>query len=137
MLTTLYGRTTKIKLLSNDTDINNGAIYENVVASELKAHGFDLYYYNSKKNGEVDFVIENKGNILPKEVKSGKSYHRHSALSKIINIPNYSINEAFVLSNYNTSKIGNIVYYPIYMIMIIDKDVKLPKIELDDLSQNL
>lgn len=137
MLTTLYGRTTKIKLLSNDTDINNGAIYENVVASELKAHGFDLYYYNSKKNGVVDFVIEYKGNVLPIEVKSGKSYHRHSALSNIINIPNYSINEAFVLSNYNTSKIGNIVYYPIYMIMFIDNDVKLPKIELDDLSQNL
>lgn len=92
MLMTLYSRATKIKLLSNDTDINNVAIYENVVASELKAHGFDLYYYSSKKNGEVDFVIENKGNILPIEVKSGKSYHRHSALSKTINIPNYPIN---------------------------------------------
>lgn len=48
MLTSLYGRATKKQLLSDDQDINNGALYENVVAQELKVHGFKLYYYNSK-----------------------------------------------------------------------------------------
>lgn len=36
-----------------------GAIYENVVAEELLAHGFEnLFYYNNKKMGEVDFVVQ-------------------------------------------------------------------------------
>ena len=51
MLTTLYGRATKMQLVSDNQNINNGALYENAVAQELKAHGFKLYYYNSKKFG--------------------------------------------------------------------------------------
>lgn len=135
MLTTLYGRATKMQLLSNVQNINYGAIYENVVAQELKAHGFKLYYFNSKKTGEVDFVIEYNGKIMPIEVKSGKDYRKHSALINVIDTPNYSIDEAIVLSNYNVSVSGKITYYPIYMLMFIKNDeIKMPKLELDDLS---
>lgn len=135
MLTTLYGRATKMQLLSDNQDINYGSLYENVVAQELKAHGFKLYYYNSKKFGELDFVIEYEGKVLPIEVKSGKSYQRHSALSNIMEISNYSIEEAFILSNYNVEVNGNLVYYPIYMLMFIKDDaIKMPKIEIGDLS---
>lgn len=136
MLTTLYGRNTKLQILSNNVDINNGALYENVVAQELKAHGFKLYYYNSKKYGELDFVVEYKGNILPIEVKSGKNYQRHSALNNIMEVTNHSIKESFVLSNYNVEIKDNVVYYPIYMLMFIkNDDVDLPIIKLDDLSK--
>ncbi len=135
MLTTMYGRATKVQLLSGNKDINNGALYENVVAQELKAHGFKLYYYNSKRHGELDFVIEYMGKVLPIEVKSGKDYQRHSALSNVMGIPEYSIGKAFVLTNYNVEVKGNVVYYPIYMLMFIrDEEVELPAIELDDLS---
>ena len=135
MLTTLYGRTTKMQLLSDNQDINYGSLYENVVAQELKAHGFKLYYYNSKKFGELDFVIEYRGKVLPIEVKSGKSYQRHSALSNIMEISNYSIEEAFVLSNYNVEVKGNLVYYPIYMLIFInDDEIKMQTIEIGDLS---
>ena len=135
MLTSLYGRATKMKLLSNDQNINYGAIYENVVAQELKAHGFKLYYFNSKKTGEVDFVIEYNGKVMPIEVKSGKDYRKHSALINVIDTPNYSIDEAIVLSNYNVSVSDKITYYPIYMLMFIRNDeIKMPKLELDDLS---
>ncbi len=135
MLTTLYGRATKMQLLSDDRDINNGALYENAVAQELRAHGFKLYYYNSKKFGELDFVIEYMGKVLPIEVKSGKSYQRHSALSNIMEISNYSIEEAFVFSNFNVEVKGNLVYYPIYMLMFLENEtITFPKIVLDDLS---
>lgn len=135
MLTTLYGRATKMQLLSDNQDINNGALYENVVAQELKVHGFKLYYYNSKRFGELDFVIEYNGRVLPIEVKSGKNYQRHSALNNVMEISNYSIDEAFILSNYNVEVKGNLVYLPIYMLMFIkDEDIKLPKVDLDDLS---
>ena len=124
-----------MQLLSDNQDINHGALYENVVAQELKAHGFKLYYYNSKKFGELDFVIEYQGKVLPIEVKSGKSYQRHSALSNIMEISNYSIEEAFILSNYNVEVKGNLVYYPVYMLMFIKDDaITMPEIELDDLS---
>ena len=135
MLTTLYGRSTKMQLVSDNQNINNGALYENAVAQELKAHGFKLYYYNSKKFGELDFVVEYEGKVLPIEVKSGKGYQRHSALNNIMDISNYTIEEAFVLSNYNVEVKDNIVYYPIYMLMFIHNDeLQLPIVELDDLS---
>lgn len=135
MLTTLYGRATKMQLISENKDINNGALYENVVAQELKAHGFNLYYYNSKEYGELDFVIEYNGKILPLEIKSGKSYNRHSALNNVMSISNYSIEQAFVFSNNNVELKDNITYYPIYMIMFLENDnIKFPKIALDDLS---
>ncbi len=135
MLTTMYGRTTKVQLLSGNKDINNGALYENVVAQELKAHGFTLYYYNSKRYGELDFVIEYKGKVLPIEVKSGKDYRRHSALSNVMGISEYNIEEAFILTNYNVEVKDNLVYYPIYMLMFIENEaIELPTIDLDDLS---
>ncbi len=136
LLTTMYGRATKMQLLSNDQNINYGAIYENVVAQELKAHGFKLYYYSGRKTGELDFVIEYNGKILPIEVKSGKGYYRHSALNNVLNIDNYSINEAFVFTNFNVSVEGRVTYYPIYMLMFIkNDDIKMPVLELDDLSK--
>ena len=135
MLTTQYGRATKMQLISENKDINNGALYENVVAQELKAHGFKLYYYNSKKFGELDFVIEYHGKVLPIEVKSGKDYKRHSALCNVIKIADYAIDEAFILTNYNVQIDGKYIYYPIYMIMFIDnEEISFPKIEFDDLS---
>ena len=80
-------------------------------------------------------MIEYKGKVLPIEVKSGKSYQRHSALSNIVEISNYSIEEAFILSNYNVEVKGNLVYYPIYMLMFIKDDaIKMPKVEIGDLS---
>lgn len=135
MLTSLYGRATKMQLLSNDQNINYGAVYENVTAQELKAHGFKLYYFNSRKTGELDFVIEYRGKVVPIEVKSGKDYNRHSGLNNVLDIQNYSIDEAFVFSNYNVSVKGKITYYPIYMLMFIKNgEFKMPKLELDDLS---
>ena len=130
MLTSMYGKSTKMQILANDQDINNGALYENVVAQELKAHGFKLYYYNSKKYGELDFVIEYKGKILPIEVKSGKSYQRHSALNNIMEVPNYNIDEAYVLSNFNVEVKENITYYPIYMLMFIMDETILPNVDI-------
>lgn len=135
MLTTMCGRATKQKLLTDRSDINSGAIYENVVAQELKAHGFELYYYNSKKLGELDFLVEYNGKVLPIEVKSGKDYQRHSALNNVLSDEGYALNEALVLSNYNVSVDGKIVYYPMYMLMFLQADeIVLPTVDFDDLS---
>lgn len=89
----------QLKILNREKDINFGAIYENVTAQELKAHGFDLYYFNSKKQGELDFVIEYQGNVLPLQIKSGKAYTRHNALDNVLKEERYAIPQAFTIRN--------------------------------------
>lgn len=111
----------QMKILKHDKQVNFGAVYENVVAKELYYHGFDnLYYYNSKKFGEVDFIIEQNGNIIPIEVKSGKDYTVHRALNNILS-EEFNINKAYVLNNDNVEVDGKIIYLPIYMIMFFKK----------------
>lgn len=76
LLVAMYADGIQMKILMNEMNMNYGAIYENVVAQELKCHGFDLYYYNNNRLGELDFLVEYQGKVLPIEVKSGKDYGR-------------------------------------------------------------
>lgn len=122
LLASMYVDGLQLKILSREKDINFGAIYENVAAQELKAHGFELYYFNSKKQGELDFVIEYKGNVLPLEIKSGKAYTRHNALDNVLKEERYAIPQAFVFCNKNISTQEKIVYLPIYMIGFLEKE---------------
>jgi hypothetical protein len=122
LLAEMYADGLQIDILSGKTDLNFGAIYENAVAQELKAHGFELYYFNSKKQGELDFLIEYQGKVLPIEVKSGKNFQKHCALNNVMQNPGYEIGQAFVFCNENVSRKGNVLYYPIYMISFIRKE---------------
>lgn len=119
LLACQYAGGIQLKILKGDESINCGSVYENAIAQELKAHGFDLYYYNSKRYGELDFVIESGGEVIPIEVKSGKDYSRHKALNNILSIPDYDINEAYVITTDNLSSDGKVTYMPAYMSMFI------------------
>ncbi|MCD8150739.1 MAG: AAA family ATPase [Clostridiales bacterium] len=132
LLTTIYGRATKLKIINKESDLNKGAICENVVAQELNAHGFPLYYYNGKKTGELDFVLEYHGETLPVEVKSGKDYERHSALNKVVSENKYHTREAIVFSNENVMQKNNVAYLPVYMVMFLSNDdIEFADISLD------
>ena len=137
MLTSLYGKTTQMAIMNDDLSLNCGAIYENVVAQELNSHGFKGYFFNSHKQGELDFVIEYNNYICPIEVKSGKDYTKHNALNNVLNNKSYGIKHAFVLSKNNVETKEGVLYYPIYFIMFInDSNIdinKLSKIDLSDL----
>lgn len=124
LLAAMYADGLQIKILNKEKDINFGSIYENAIAQELKAQGFDLYYFNSKKQGELDFVIEYKGNVLPVEVKSGKSYTRHNALDNVMATPRYHIEQAIVFCNENIHEKNKIVYMPVYMAGMLKKETK-------------
>lgn len=109
-------------VMSDIKSINLGSVYETVVAQELKAHGYDLYYYDNKKNGEVDYLIDDPDNLsnIPIEVKSGKDYSVHSALDKFLSNETYNINKAIVLSNERqVYKDKGITYMPIYYVMFL------------------
>lgn len=123
MLSGIFYRNNILAIMSDMKSINLGSVYETVVAQELRAHGYDLYYYDNKKNGEVDFLIDDPDNLsnIPIEVKSGKDYTVHSALDKFLSVDEYGVRRAYVLSNERDVYVKNgITYIPIYYIMFFE-----------------
>ena len=120
----LYGNNIRA-ILDNKESINLGSVYESVVASELIAHGYKLFYYDNRNKGEVDYLIDDYNTLscVPIEVKSGKDYTVHSALSSFVQNEDYHIKKAYVLSNERaiTHK-GRITYLPIYYIMFFQNN---------------
>ena len=125
ILTQILYSTNVNAILNDERSINLGTVYESVVAQELRAHGYDkLFYYDNKKHGEVDYLIDNYEtlSVLPIEVKSGKDYYVHSALTHFVSTPDYHILEAIVLSNEpDVKQDGKIIYMPIYDVMFLQK----------------
>lgn len=123
MLSGIFYRNNILAIMSDMRSINLGSVYETVVAQELRAHGYDLYYYDNKKNGEVDFLIDDPDNLsnIPIEVKSGKDYTVHSALDKFLSVDEYGVRRAYVFSNERDVYVKNgITYIPIYYIMFFE-----------------
>ncbi|MBR5080996.1 MAG: ATP-binding protein [Bacteroidales bacterium] len=141
LLSAMYGGNIQLRLLGKDTNINHGAIFENLVAQEFYAHGFamdhNLFYFNSKKQGELDFVLEKDGAVLPIEVKSGKDYERHRALSNVMQNAEYAIPQAIVLCQDNVKVVERTVYLPIYMLMFLQQPKLDDLIVKFDLTQGL
>ena len=121
LLTSRYSPSVKLQVLEKNRSINNGALFENFAAQELAAHGEELYYFNSKKQGELDFVIELDGKVCPIEIKSGKDYKRHCALENVLGDANYEIGKAFIFSDQNTQRDGRKCYLPIYLLMFVEE----------------
>jgi hypothetical protein len=122
MLTSQLYRYNLQPILADERSINLGSVYESVVAQELKANGFKLFYYDNRHRGEVDFLVDdfNNQSILPIEVKSGRDYNIHSALNNFMQTPDYYVHQANVLSNEREVRSQNgVVYLPIYYVMFI------------------
>jgi predicted AAA+ superfamily ATPase len=134
LLAAQYANGIQLKIISGANDINYGAIYENAVAQELIAHGITPYYYNNKKRGEVDFIVEINSKVVPIEVKSGKDYTSHRALSNILACDEYDLPEAIVLNNENLKVEGKITYAPVYMTMFLKEELQAPTIYKVDIS---
>ena len=125
ILSGIYYKNNIKAIMTDVKSINLGAVYETVVAQELKAHGFALHYYDNKKIGEVDFIIDDVDNLsnIPIEVKSGKDYKIHSALDKFLSNKDYNIKKAYVFSNEpEVYTENNITYLPIYYVMFLKNE---------------
>lgn len=125
MLSGIFYRNNAKAIMDDIKSINLGSVYETVVAQELCAHGFNLYYYDNKKIGEVDFLIDDPDHLsnIPIEVKSGKDYTIHSALNRFLSIDEYNIKQAIVFSNEQNVFIKNgITYMPIYYVMFLKNE---------------
>lgn len=123
LLTSSFSRSVSLDLLSDRQDVNYGCVFENAVAQELVARGFDLYYFNSKKYGELDFVVQDKNDrVVPIEVKSGKSYKRHAALNNVLEVENYHLERGYVFGPCNIEVTGKLVYAPVYLAGMLESD---------------
>ena len=110
----LYGNNIRA-VLSDQTSVNLGSVYESVVASELIAHGYQPFYYDNRT-----YLIDDYESLsaVPIEVKSGKDYTVHSALNTFVQNEDYHIKKAFVVSNERkVTTQGKVTYLPIYDIM--------------------
>ena len=107
-------------VLDDVPSINLGAVYETVVAQELKAHGKKLFYYDNRHKGEVDFLIDDFDSlsVVPIEVKSGRDYRIHSAIDNLLKTNENA--KGIVLSNSpNVVQKGAVLYLPIYFAMFL------------------
>jgi len=122
LLTSTYMRSTAIEILAKNPYVNYGAIFENAVAQELHANGLDLYYYNSKKFGEIDLLAAlQDSKIVPIEVKSGKDYQRHRALNNLLSFEDYRLDTGIVFCDDNFSAAGKVLYVPVYLAGLLGK----------------
>ena len=139
LLASEYSQGIQLKIISGEDKLNYGAIFENYIAQELTACEHDLYYYNNKKRGELDFLIEYDGEVLPIEVKSGKDYKVHRALSNIMDCGEFNLNRALIFNNSNLKVEGKLTYAPIYMAMFLKQEINdedsIYKIDLSELNK--
>ena len=130
LLTSAYPAETKIELIGKNGEVNNGAHFENFVAQQLTANGFEPYFCKKKNIGEMDFAIELNGKVVPIEVKSGKAYKSHKALDNFMNVSDYHLEKAYVFSVSNVETEGTVIYLPIYMCYLL-KEQKIGQMIVD------
>ena len=113
-------------LIQGNLSINQGSFLENVLAQELVANGFSLFYFDKAKIGEVDFVLQRGSAVLPLEAKSGADFKSHRALDNLMRIDEWGVEQAVVLCGGNVSSGEGITYLPWYAVSFIEQE-KLPE----------
>lgn len=123
LLTNLLYKNNIKAILDVDSGVNLGSVYETVCAQELSAHGHPLFYFDNKKTGEVDFLINDYETLspLPIEIKSGKDQTNFRAIPKLVNPEGaYKLPFGYVFGNRNKAETKNgLVTMPIYMVMFL------------------
>ena len=118
LLTSAYPAETKIELINKNSEVNNGAHFENAVAQQLTANGLEPYFCKKKNIGEMDFVIEMNGKVVPIEVKSGV-YRKHSSLDKFRSKFKGKIGQPYILYTKDVFVKEEVIHLPIYMAMFL------------------
>ncbi len=112
------------KLLLGKLEVNEGMIFENIVAQMLTASGHRLYFYsNSSRNDknarmEIDFLITRRKitgrhNVSAIEVKSGSRY-TYSSLRKFMDRYREQLDVPYILHTADYSEKDGIAFLPVY-----------------------
>ena len=90
-----------------------GPLTENYVLQQLKGQFEVEPRYYSDRNGEIDFVVQNKMEIIPIEVKGGED---RSATSFKTYVANYAPEHAYRFSKRGYRKDGDFTTLPLYLV---------------------
>lgn len=90
-----------------------GPLTENYVLQQLKGQFEVEPRYYSDRNGEIDFVVQNKMEIIPIEVKGGED---RSATSFKTYVANYAPEHAYRFSKRVYRKDGDFTNLPLYLV---------------------
>ena len=115
----------QFELLMGNVEVNMGSILENAFAQNLKSNGFELHYFDSKKIGELDFVLQKGACIGLVEIKSGNDFKKHPAMRHALEVEQWKFGESMVFSKSNVEIDGEITYLPWYMIIFFNNKVEL------------
>lgn len=132
LLTAMLGDGVQFKVLQGQLDVNWGAVLENAFAQMLTANGFPTLYYERAKHGEIDFVVQKGGQVVPIEAKSGRTFRAHAALNSVLRVQEWGLRSAYVFCRENTavamqipdgrSEECSVVYMPWYMMTFLKPD---------------
>lgn len=117
ILTAMMGFDVKRAITENTLKgFAKGGIYENAVAQQLVARGYVPHYYQKSSSvGEIDFVVERNGAVVPVEVKAG---HTSSAsFDNLLESKDVEIGYKFIRGN--VGKTGKKITLPHYMTMFV------------------
>lgn len=116
------------QILAGKLALNEGMLYENIIAQMLTANGHKLYFYNHynaqmhRNDMEIDFLLSNnsklKYKIYPVEVKSGNRYTVKSLL-KFKEKYKSRIGECYIIHPKNLTMKEDILCIPPYMAMFL------------------
>ena len=102
-------------ILQGDLSVNMGSILENVMSQMFVANGFSLHYFDTKKYGELDFVMQEGTAIDLVEIKSGNDYKKHAALDKVRKVEEWKAKRSIVFCKDNIQEEDGILYLPWYI----------------------
>lgn len=86
----------------------------------MLAHVFGLHFFNSKREGEADNVVQDGTRVLPVEVKSGDGWKRHRALDNALDVAEWGYGGVYVFCKGSIERVGRITHLPPYASMLIE-----------------
>ena len=112
----------QFSILQGDLSVNMGSILENGMSQMFVANGFSLHYFDTKRYGELDFVMQEGTAIDLVEIKSGNDYKKHAALDKVLAVEEWKAKQAIVFCKDNVQVEDRILYLPWYMAIFFKQE---------------
>lgn len=116
-------------IMDGKLSLNEGMLYENVIAQIIVAKGKKLFFYTRysdekhRNDIEIDFLLSNESRtnyrITPVEVKSSKNYSTVS-IGKFAEIFKRKIDRPLIVHPKNLSVVDGILRIPAYMFALCD-----------------
>ncbi len=117
ILTAMIGFDVKRTIVDNTIKgFAKGGIYENAIMQQLVARGYNPCYYQKNSSvGEIDFLIEGKGGVVPIEVKFGRT--SSESFDRLLEQSDVAVGYKFIRGN--VGRAGKKITLPHYMSMFV------------------